>query len=264
MPVALEHDRLSVGACGERAGLEDARIAPQAHRPSLVGDVALLGEQIDHGMRRERVEFGGVRVLRAERRARELDDHALHAHAEAQRGEAALATEAGRLHLALDPAVPEAARHHEAVEADERLDVVRALEALAVDPFESHVTARGPGCVADRLRDREVRIGQLDVLPDEPDGERHARSPDALGERLPFGEIRLPRLSAEAELLDDDPAEAGVLEHERDAVDRPGVRLADDIVDLDVAEERDLLAQLVVDRLVRSRYEYVGLDADRP
>src|SRR5882672_8944107 len=37
----------------------------------------------------------------------------------------------------------------------------------------------------------------------------------------------------------------------------------DHVVDLDVAEQRDLLAQLLVDRLVRPSDEHVRLDADR-
>ena len=85
-------------------------------------------------MRRERVELGRVGVIRTESRARELDDHALHAHAEAERRHTALAAEAGRLHFALDAPVSEAARNDDAVEADERFDVIGALEMLAIDP----------------------------------------------------------------------------------------------------------------------------------
>src|SRR5919198_2293638 len=106
----------------------------------------------------ERVELGGVRVVRSQRGARELDDHALHAHAEAERGHAPLPAEARRLHLSLDAAVAEPARDDDAVEPDERLDVIRTLESLAVDPLETHVTPGGPARVAYRLRDGEVRI----------------------------------------------------------------------------------------------------------
>ena len=67
----------------------------------------------------------------------------------------------------------------------------------------------------------------------------------------------------ERELLDHDPAEARLLEHERHSVDGPRVRLADHVLHLHVAEERDLFAQLVVDRLVGARDEDVRLDADR-
>src|SRR2546423_8386630 len=126
MTMALEHDRLSVRASGDRPWFEDARVTPQAHRPAFVSDVPLFRQEVDHRMRSEGVEFGRVRVVRPEGGARELDDHALHSHAQTERRDATLAAEARRLHLALDPAVPEAAWNDDPVEADERLDVVGA------------------------------------------------------------------------------------------------------------------------------------------
>ena len=158
VPVALEHDRLTVCAARERSCLEDAGIAPEAHRAAFVGDVALLREEIDHGVRRERVELRGVGVVRSERGTSELYDHALHAHAQAERGNTPLPAESGRLHLALDPAVTEAAGDDEPVEAHQRLDIVGALQSLAIDPLELDVAARCPRRVAHRLGDREVRV----------------------------------------------------------------------------------------------------------
>ena len=76
---------------------------------------------------------------------------------------------------------------------------------FAVDPLQANVTSRGPRRMLDRVR-------KLDVLADEPDCERNARSADAIGERLPFREVRL-LCSSQAELLDDDLAEPGLLEH---------------------------------------------------
>src|SRR6266542_7120157 len=144
MPVPLEHDRLSVGATRERAGLQHAGVAAEAHRAALVGDVALLRKQIDNGVGCERVELGRVRAIGPERGARELDDHALHAHAEAEGWHPTLPAEADGLHLPLDTPVAKAARNDDAVEADERLDVAVALELLAVDPDQLHVAAGGP------------------------------------------------------------------------------------------------------------------------
>src|SRR5688572_16765566 len=108
MAVTLEHDRLSVRASRERAGFEHAGIASQAHGAALFRDVPLLRQQIDDRMGRERVEFCRVGVLGPECGARELDDHALHAHTEAQRWHLALATKADGLHPAFDAAVAEA------------------------------------------------------------------------------------------------------------------------------------------------------------
>src|SRR5207302_7382105 len=58
MTMALEDDWLSVRACGDRAGLEHARIAAEAHRSALIADVALFRQQVDHRVRRESVELG--------------------------------------------------------------------------------------------------------------------------------------------------------------------------------------------------------------
>ena len=67
---------------------------------------------------------------------------------------------------------------------------------------------------------------------------------------------------AEGELADDQAAEPEVLEHQRDLVDRARRLGRDDRLDVDVAEQRDLLADLVGHRVVRAQDDDVGLDAD--
>ena len=133
---------------------------------------------------------------------------------------------------------------------------------FAVDPLDLHVAAGRPGRVTHRLGYREIRVRQLDVLADEANRQRNPRAADPLGERDPLREVGRVR-AGEAELLDDDPAEAGFLEHQRDAVDGPRVGFADHVFCLHVAEERDLLAEIVVDRLVGPRDHHIGLDTDR-
>src|SRR5437879_11817362 len=130
MPSPLDHARLPLFARRQRTCLEHAGITPESHRPSLVRDIALLRQEIDHRMRSKGVELCRIRVVGPEGRARELDDHALHAHAETERRHLALAAEAHGLHLALDAAVTESARHDDPLEADERLDATVALELL--------------------------------------------------------------------------------------------------------------------------------------
>ena len=193
MPVALEHDRLSIRPARRRARLQHAGIAAQAHGAALLRDVTLLRKQVDDRMRRERVEFGRVGVLRPEGRARELDDHALHTHAESQRGHAPLPAETRRFDLPLDAAIAEPARDDQAIQTKQWLHVVRPLEVLAVDPLQPHVAAGGPGRVANGLGDGEIRVGQLDVLSDEADRQRDPGVADPLGERAPLNEIRLTR-----------------------------------------------------------------------
>ena len=67
---------------------------------------------------------------------------------------------------------------------------------------------------------------------------------------------------AEAQLAHDELAEAGRLEQERDFVDGVGGLGRDDRLGRDVGEQRDLLADLVADRVVGAQDDDVGLDAD--
>ena len=135
-------------------------------------------------------------------------------------------------------------------------------QRLRVDPADLGVDAVGPGGVAERLGDGQVRVRQLDVLADEGDLEARLRGLDPLDERAPRVEVRLDIGIAETELADDEPAEAGRLEHERHFVDRLGRLGRDDGLDVDVGEEGDLLADLVADRMVGAQDDDVRLDTD--
>ena len=68
----------------------------------------------------------------------------------------------------------------------------------------------------------------------------------ALDQLAPFVEVA--GVGVDAHALADEVAEAGVLEDERHLVDAGHRRQRDDGAGLDVAEERDLLADLVGDR----------------
>ncbi len=85
---------------------------------------------------------------------------------------------------------------------------------------------------------------------------------DPLDERAPAIEIRHRVGIAEAELADDQPSQAEGFELERHFVDRLRGGRRDDRIDIDVGEERDLLADLVGDLVVRAQDDDIGLDAD--
>ncbi len=70
---------------------------------------------------------------------------------------------------------------------------------------------------------------------------------DPRDQRAPAVEVGHDPRIAEAELADEQPAEPERLELERDLVDRLGGRRRDHRVDVDVGEQRDLLADLVRD-----------------
>ncbi len=85
---------------------------------------------------------------------------------------------------------------------------------------------------------------------------------DPRDQGAPGREVRLGRRVAESQLAHDEPAETGCLEHERDFVDRVGGLGRDDRLGRDVREQRDLLADLVGDRVIRAQDDDVRLDAD--
>src|SRR5438309_9485187 len=58
MTMALEGDWLSVRACGDRAGLERGRMAAEALRIALIGDVAVLRQRVVHRVGSGRVVIG--------------------------------------------------------------------------------------------------------------------------------------------------------------------------------------------------------------
>ena len=62
-------------------------------------------------------------------------------------------------------------------DAGEALGVVLRGQRLGVDPADLASTLVRPGRVAERLGDRQVGVGQLDVLADEGDLERSAWAP---------------------------------------------------------------------------------------
>ncbi len=115
--------------------------------------------------------------LGAEDLARELDHRALQAEAQAEVRHAVLAGPVGGEDLALDAAMPEAAGDEHARRAVEALVHVLGGQLLAVDPADLGVDAARPGRVLERLGDREVGVGELDVLADERDLEGRLGAP---------------------------------------------------------------------------------------
>src|SRR2546428_6782240 len=102
-------------------------------------------------MRGERVELGRIDVIGAEGRARELDDHALHTHTEAEARDGVLAGIADVPDLALDSPVSEATRDDDPGQTDERLDFLVSLQPLEVAPVDPHIQSGAPACAAQRL-----------------------------------------------------------------------------------------------------------------
>ncbi len=115
MAMALGDLLLAVDLGGERPVAEHARIRAEPHRPALLVEPFLRRHQIDHGMRRFRIDLRGVGAVEPAHVARELDHRHLHAEADAEERHVLLARVAHRCDLALGAALAEARRHEDAV-----------------------------------------------------------------------------------------------------------------------------------------------------
>ena len=119
--VALVDDGLAVDLARPRAGVELDRVGAQAHRAAEVGDLLLLGQQVDDRPLGLEVELGRVGALHAGDVAGELADRDLHAEADAEVRDPLLARDLRGADLALDAAAAEAAGDEDAVGAAEAL-----------------------------------------------------------------------------------------------------------------------------------------------
>ena len=162
--------------------------------------------------------------------------------------------------LPLPAARAEAARHEHAVDGLEQLGHLVVRHVLGVDPAHANSAAVLQPGVLERLVDGEVRVLELHVLADERDLDHVAAAVHPLEQLVPVGQVRLAEL--EAEPLAHQPVEALRVEDARHLVHVRDVGARDDRAGVDVGEERDLVADLARELLVRAADDDVGMDAD--
>jgi hypothetical protein len=136
-----------------------------------------------------RAELGRVGVLDPGERPAGLDHRHLHPEADAEIRDPALAGVAHRLDLALRPALAEAARDQDAVDALEERRRVLALEDLALDPVELHLDPVGDAAVVQGLDERLVGVEEPRVLAHHRDRDLALGVLDPVRDRLPAGEV---------------------------------------------------------------------------
>ena len=132
------------------------------------------------------------------------------------------------------------------------------LDALGLDPHDLDVGAVVEAGVLEALDDRQVGIGQFDVLADQADAHRRGRGFDLGDELLPVGEVGL---ALDAQHVAHEVVEALVVEDQRQFVDVLGVGGVDDRSLLDVAQARDLALEVVGQRRLAAAHDDIGLDA---
>jgi hypothetical protein len=201
-----------------------------------------------------------VRLVQPADVAGELDGRHLQAEADAEERNLALP---GVLHggdLPLRPAHAEPARHQDGVGVLQQGIGAELLDLRRVDEVERDPTVVGDPAVDQRLVQRFVRLGEIDVLADHRDANLARRLLDRLDDALPLVE---PRCAApDVEQLRHPIVETFLVQRERQLVDGLHVDRGEDGARLDRAEERDLVLDLLGERPVGPAEEDVGLDAD--
>ena len=263
MPVALVDDGLRRTLCGPgfpapaRTDTRRGAWSRPSRRPLL------LLEEADHRVGRLGSELGRVGASQAGHVPRELDARALHAEADAEERECRSRARSGSPRSSPRcPRSPNPPGDQDAFDAAQVPLHPVALDVLGLDPPHAHLRARSRCPRGQRLVDRLVGVGELDVLSDERDlrlvlaGSSGPRAWPAT-RRGPAPGTRRPkcfRISSSTPLPP---------EHHRDLVDGElHVLLLDHRIDGDVAEERDLPPGLGADRLLRAADQDVGQDAD--
>ena len=257
--VALVDVRGAVAArhLGIRRNL--AGIAAEAQRAAHVDLARLVGHEVDDLVLPDLVELAGIRVLDAADVARVFDDGDLHAEADAEVRHIVLARILCREDHALDAAVTEPAGHEDAVAAGEHRRRVLRRDPFGVDPVDLDARAVLIARVAQRLRHGKVGVVQLDVLADQTDAHGLRAVVDLFDHAHPLGHVRRRRF--DVQLAADDVGEVVLFQHQRRLVQHGNRAVLDHAVGLYVAEQRDLLEDAPVDRLVAAQHNDVRRNA---
>src|SRR5436190_87245 len=261
MPVALLDDVGAVERVRARSGLQLARVRSQPHRPAQVVDAEQVAQLVDDVGRRVRRALGGVGVGQAADVPRVFDGGPLEAVADPEIGDAALARNLRRAHHAARAAVAEAAGHQDAVGAVEELLAAGLLERFGLDPADVDLQAVLEPAVVQGFVQALVRILVTDVLADDVNRQLVGGIADPVDQIAPVLHLRFGLRQVQA--LEDDAVEPFLGEHRRHLVDARHVPGGDDRLGVDVAEERDLSLDVVVEVAVGAAEEDIGLDADR-
>ena len=167
-----------------------------------------------------------------------------------------------RLDLAFDATLAETARDHDAVQLADRAGLEVTGHVLRRHPVDLHVGAVERSRVVQRFDDRQVGVGQSDVLADDADTNRERRILHSLDQVAPLAEVRFG--VGQAQQSAHFGVEAFVVQHERDVVEARCVRRVDDRLDGNVAQRRDLLLEARIDGALAATHDDVRLNAPAP
>ena len=136
MTMTLLHIGASVSLGGSRTGLQTTVVGSESHCATLVDNRLLILHEVDYIVGGGGIHLGRIGLTQSKHITGKLDDHALHAKADAECGNIVLATPLQGYKLALDASLAESRRNDYAVERRQQLIDIAGIELLGVDIHE--------------------------------------------------------------------------------------------------------------------------------
>ena len=258
--VALGHHLRTVNA--PQFAVQQAHAAA-AHARG--GSAVVLADAVlryaHHGMRRQRVRLGGMRVRNAQQAARRLHHRQLHAKADGQEGHAPLARIARRHDHAIHPAVAKAAWRHDGVIAAQQLLRRVRRDFLGVHQIDPRLHAAPRTRVAQRLGHGKVGVRHGGVLAHHRHAKRHGCFVYAVNIGFQGGQVRCAVF--QMQLGQHRAGQPLLFQHQRQPAQRVHIHVLNDVGGVDVAEQSDLFLRLASHGLFRAADDHVRLDAGR-
>src|SRR5580704_4630010 len=261
MAVALADFGFAVGFVGQGAGFEFAGPGAEAHRAAHFVYAQEFAQFIDDAMRCLRIEFSAVGLLEAGGVACVFDCGALHAEADAEKGNFVIAGVLDGVDHALDAALAEAAGNENAVVALEPLfRGFERIDFLGFDPVDDGFVMIREAAVQQGFAQTFVGVFELDIFADDADVHfafGMVQAPQHVEPRLHVGGALF-----EAEEADDLRVEAFFAELDGDFVNCFHVFHGNNAGFGDVAEEGYFFLEILGDVAIASAKKDIGLNAD--
>ena len=254
---------------GNAVACQPGFIGAESHRAAHVAagfaDLQTIGthpfsDHADHGFI-GRAEFGGAGAGHAGLVARRFDTGHLHAKADAEKRHFAFAGKAHTGDLAFGTAFAKAAGHQDAVHRFEPHRDILALEFLGIEPLDIDLDAVGDAAMDQRFGERFIGILHARILADDADGDFAFGIVQRFADPRPAGQHRR-RGVGDAERCQHLIIQPFGVILQRHVVNARRIERGDDGFLGDIAEQCDLGAITVGQRMFGAADQHMRLDAD--
>ena len=205
------------------------------------------------------VELAGIGVGNARNSSGILNHGNLHSEADAEIGQHPLSGIFRGQNHALNAPAAEPAGDENAIQALKRGFIGLGRQGFGIDPLDPDMRIVRISRVLQGLGNREIRIVKPDVLPNQTDADMVRPCLDALDHALPIRKLRGRR--ADPKLPADHRGKVGFFQHQRRFIEVGQRDVFDDTIGADIAEERNLFENGVLQRLVAAQDNDVGVNA---